>query len=196
MLNKLPLKGFGIELKPISVDKLEKIRKWRNHPDIANNMLEKSYISANDQISWFNSLTDKKHQLYLLITYKGEDIGIIYATAINKEVHEKNRQKQLPLWLAESIAPGLYIAPECKYKNSVLAFSPSLVFIDYLFKENCCRQLIAQVYEHNNSAIRYNKILGYQQVSIDNDGLVTMTLSNEAFESAKNKLSKILRFNK
>lgn len=192
MLSQLPLLGFGIELKPITIDKLEIIRGWRNHPDIVSNMIDKSYISSTQQKSWFDSLADKKHQLHLLICYKGEDIGIINAASVNNEEHEKTQ----PLWLAESIAPGLYIAPECKYKNSVLAFSPSLVFIDYLFKEGCCRQLIAQVYEHNNSAIRYNKMLGYQQVSIDNDGLVTMTLSNEAFEHAKNKLSKTLRFNK
>jgi hypothetical protein len=188
----LTLSGFGVELKTVTIDKIEKIRLWRNHQDIVSNMIDKSNISCEQQVLWFNGLSKKKTHLYLVISYKGEDIGVIYASSetkgSNKEFHS--------LLNATVVSPGLYIAPECRYKNSILAFSPSLVFIDYLFIKGQCQQLVALVYEKNNSAIRYNEMLGYQKESIDSEGLVTMTLSYEAFQSAKNKLSKILRFNK
>lgn len=186
MTSIFPLTGYGIELTEITEDKLEKIRAWRNHPEIVEFMIDKRHISAAQQQKWFQGLADKKHQLYLLISYKGEDIGVIYAVSDNDE--------QQALSLAQVIAPGLYISPECKYKNSVLAFSPSLVFIDYLFNQGSCKTLQAQVFAHNDSAIRYNEMLGYQQGITDGKGLVTMSLSQQEFQQAKKKLSTILRF--
>lgn len=180
------LTGYGVELSSVTEDKIEKIRGWRNHSDIADVMLNKQPISIAQQKLWFNSLASKKECLYLLISYKNEDIGMIYAHSINN--------RETPLVLAKKISPGLYIAPDSKYKNSVLAFSPSLVFIDYLFKQGQCIELEAQVFEHNSAAIRYNKMLGYRAQEVDQKGLLTMTLNVEDFQSAKQQLSKILRF--
>ena len=178
------LSGYGIELSVVTEDKIEKIRGWRNHPEIADVMLDKNKISSEEQKAWFQSLKEKQHCLYLLISYKNEDIGMIYA-----QVGEN-----LSLTMAKSISPGLYIAPDCKYKNSVLAFCPSLVFIDYLFKQGTCEELVAQVFEFNESAIRYNKMLGYQVAEVDEQGLLKMRLDRSNFEFAKKELSKILRF--
>ena len=58
----------------------------------------------------------------------------------------------------------------------------------------CCNELEAQVFEHNKSAMRYNKMLGYKEGIVDDQGILTMTLNMSDFESAKDKLSKILRF--
>lgn len=180
----MKLSGYGIELNEISDDKLEKIRAWRNHPDIIKVSIDKTIISQIQQLEWFESLRQSEDKLYLLISYKGEDIGIISA------INENGK----PLVTAKSVVPGLYIAPESKYKNSVLAFSPSLVFIDYLFKQGVCSELHAQVFEDNESAIRYNKMLGYQTECVDQQGLLTMKLNQQDFERAKKELSKILRF--
>ncbi len=184
------ISGFGIVLSPITQNKLEKIRSWRNHPEIAEFMLDKSTISQQQQQVWFNSLPEKTHQLYFIISYKGEDIGVIYATSFP----EGDGIQPSAIPLAKVISPGLYIAPDCKYKNSILAFSPSLVFIEYLFEQGSCQSLKAQVFNHNNSAIRYNEMLGYQQDEVDEQGVITMTLSAKNFALAKAKLSKILRF--
>ncbi|WP_160060471.1 hypothetical protein [Psychromonas sp. L1A2] len=191
----MKLQGYGIELSEVTEDKIEKIRLWRNHPDIASVMLDKTEITPTQQLAWFDSLACKNDRLYLLISYKGEDIGMISALSVTpNNVSTDSKPQNLPLSQAEKIAPGLYIEPNSKYKNSVLAFSPSLVFIEYLFKQGCCTELEAQVFEHNESAIRYNKMLGYKEGVVDDQGLLTMTLNIIDFESAKDKLSKILRF--
>jgi hypothetical protein len=196
----MKLQGFGIELSEVTEDKIEKIRLWRNHPDIVSVMLDKSIITPTQQKAWFDSLSSKQDRLYLLISYKGEDIGIISALSVTTNHSPENsvtppaKKQNLSLSQAEKIAPGLYIEPNSKYKNSVLAFSPSLVFIEYLFKQGCCNELEAQVFDHNESAIRYNKMLGYKEGIVDEQGLLTMTLNISDFESAKDKLSKILRF--
>lgn len=180
----MKLSGFGIELNNFTKCKLEKIRKWRNHPEIVAVSIDKSLISEEQQQGWYQSLHKKEECLYLLVSYKGEDIGVVSAVSANK----------VALKQAKVITPGLYIAPDCKYKNSVLAFCPSLVFIEYLFQQGQCNELNAQVFEFNESAIRYNKMLGYQSHSVDNNGLLTMTLNKKDFECAKESLSKILRF--
>ena len=58
MNEQWPLMGFGIELAPITANKLEKIRAWRNHPDIAEFMKDKNIISAAQQQAWFASLAE------------------------------------------------------------------------------------------------------------------------------------------
>jgi RimJ/RimL family protein N-acetyltransferase len=184
MNNAIKLTGFGIELSTITPDKVEKIRAWRNHDDVAKYMLDKSYISQAQQINWFAGLENKAEQLHLLISYKGEDIGVINAKT----------QSGQSLQQAAIIIPGLYIAPECKYRNSILAFSPSLVFIDYLFSLAGFNKLLAQILPDNTQAIRYNQTLGYTQASVDKQGIITMELLVSDFERAKNKLAKILRF--
>lgn len=183
----MKLMGYGVELSNICPTQLEKIRGWRNHPDIMNVSINKEKISKNQQIEWFNSLCNKNDRLYLIVSYKGEHIGMV--SAISDSRHKDNH-----IMLSEIIIPGLYIAPDCKYKNTVLAFCPSLVFIDYLFKQGQCIELQAQVYESNESAIRYNRALGYKLGNVDEQGLLTMTLKVNDFESAKKELSKILRF--
>lgn len=182
----MKLAGYGIELKAITRDKLDKIRTWRNHPEIVNVSIDKQLISELQQATWFESLQVKTDRLYMLISYKGEDIGVV--SAISSIVPGES------LLSCKIITPGLYIAPDCKYKNSVLAFCPSLVFIDHLFKQGTCEELVAQVFEFNESAIRYNKMLGYQVAEVDEQGLLTMKLNRSDFEFAKKELSKILRF--
>lgn len=185
----MQIEGYGVELVTISQDKIEKIRGWRNHPEIKEVMLNKQEISKAEQQLWFDSLTDRKDCLYLLIRYKQQDIGVISALSVNIDTQHK-----LPLKQAKNIAPGLYIAPDCKYKNSVLAFSPSLLFIEYLFQQGCCEKLTAQVYHTNEQAIRYNKMLGYQVQQQDEQGFLTMTLTQAQFNKAKPALTNILRF--
>lgn len=178
------LSGFGIELNAITQDKIEKIRGWRNHPEIIAVSIDKQIISETQQLQWYQSLHTKKDRLYLLASYKGEDIGVVSVLS----------EGQTELAQSSILIPGLYIAPGCKYKNSVLAFCPSLVFIDYLFQQGRCNALHAQVFVSNESAIRYNKTLGYQAHGVDNQGLLTMTLNKADFYCAKKELSKILRF--
>ena len=184
MNDSFKLAGFGIELVPLTIDKLEMVRAWRNHVDVAKYMLDQSYISTDQQISWFNTLSCKEDQLHLLIRYKGEYIGVVNAKSLDGS----------PLNKAIKVSPGLYISPSSKYRNSILAFSPSLVFIEYLFNLKNTHQLLAQVLPNNSNAIRYNESLGYKKQSVDEQGIITMQLVLTDFECAKNKLAKILRF--
>jgi len=184
MNNNIHLSGFGIELSPLTVDKLELVRAWRNHIDVAQFMMDQSHISAQQQINWFVELEAKADQLHLLISYKGESFGVINAKTFDG----------LSLNNSKVISPGLYLSPQSKYRNSILAFSPSLVFIDYLFSLEKSQTLLAQVLPENTNAIRYNETLGYTKESVDHQGVITMQLLQADFELAKIKLAKILRF--
>jgi len=183
-MNNIYLSGFGIKLSPLTADKLELVRSWRNHIDVAQYMVDQSHISVNQQRIWFASLEEKVDQLHLLISYKGENIGVINAKTLDG----------LSLNNSQVISPGLYLSPQSKYRNSILAFSPSLVFIDYLFSLEKSQTLLAQVLPENTNAIRYNQTLGYTKQSVDHQGIVTMQLLLADFELAKIKLAKILRF--
>lgn len=183
MIN-IKITGFGIELTSLTIDDIEMVRMWRNHIDVNRYMLNQSFITAQQQINWFNKVKGKTDQLHLLISYKGEAIGVINAKSFDEQCLNK----------AKVISPGLYLSPEGKYRNSILAFSPSLVFIEYLFQLENTQTLLAQVLPDNTSAIRYNETLGYTKKSVDEQGVVTMQLLFEDFNIAKAKLAKTLRF--
>ncbi|WP_206484778.1 GNAT family N-acetyltransferase [Thalassotalea sp. G2M2-11] len=176
--------GFGIELTPLTLNDIEQVRQWRNHPDITKYMVDQSYINTEQQQQWFHLLSNRDDQQYLMISYKQQHIGVIYGKSLTSE----------PLLIAETIELGLYLDPESKYRNSILAFSPSLVFIHYLFHCCQCRKLLAHVLPHNQSAIRYNTQLGYEITGTDESGMVIMELNQANFDQAKMKLAKILRF--
>ncbi|MEA3479818.1 MAG: hypothetical protein U9R60_16680, partial [Bacteroidota bacterium] len=68
-----------IRLREIDI---ELIRKWRNSPDITQFMEFRDFISEDMQEEWFESI-DTIYNMYYIIEYKGEKVGLINGKNIN-----------------------------------------------------------------------------------------------------------------
>ena len=63
---------------------IELVRNWRNSELISQYMEYKEYITPEMQLKWFRSI-DNFFNLYFIIEYKGQKIGVINGKDIDWE---------------------------------------------------------------------------------------------------------------
>lgn len=174
------LQGYQVVLRPIEQKDLLQLRLWRNDPAISQFMLTQEEISVEQQQAWFNQVTRDDNQLHFMILYKDQPIGA---------ANIKARFKGQSLAEAKVVEPGLYIADE-RYRNNILAFSPTLVMNDYCFNELGVSSLQAVVKRDNQAALNYNLKLGYH---IDKEGeLLEISLQKDDYLQHSAQLKALL----
>lgn len=175
---------FGVELKAITENDLEMVRQWRNHPDVAQYMLSQEQISTELQVQWFKQLQQRTDSVVFVAFYKNVPLGVANAKALNG----------LSIMASDDIEPGVYMAPESRYRGTLLAFAPALALNQTLFERTGCKRLVAHVITSNTAAIRFNQTMGYEQIPTEQKDLVRMQLTFDNFLKAKEKIAKVLRF--
>jgi RimJ/RimL family protein N-acetyltransferase len=146
------LSGYQVSLRPVQESDLAILRTWRNDPQISQFMISQSTISEEQQAAWFSKIKRDPSQRHFIIVYKNQEIG---------SLNIKSRVRGKSLSQTPYIEPGLYIA-DPRYRNNILAFSPTLLINDYCFEILKCRKLVAVVKSENQAALNYNLKLGYQ----------------------------------
>jgi len=189
------IEGNGVTLKAIERADLERVRLWRNDPDISQCMVSQALISEKQQLSWFDTISDDKCQQHYVIEFKSEPIGVINmksvcGASLNRESLHSCRQIEM----------GMYIHDE-RYRGNFLAFCPAVTLNDYCFDQLSCEKLMARVLLGNEAAIRFNTALGYQVTSEKSDatdaqqqGLITMTLSKDNYQVHSEKIRRLIRY--
>jgi RimJ/RimL family protein N-acetyltransferase len=141
------LSSKNIELRLLDESTLEILRKWRNSSDVTQFMEYQEIISEEAQKHWFENLS-KEINYYFIIYTNNNPIGMIHLGDLNKSLRT-----------AES---GMFIA-EKDYRGTGLAFSASLLLLEFAFKELGLKELFAKVKNDNIQAQDYNKLLGFQE---------------------------------
>ena len=78
------LDNYDVRLIRLSREKIEMIRNWRNDPKISQYMEYREIISTEMQVKWFESINNNEN-LYYIIEFKGEEIGLINIKDIDNE---------------------------------------------------------------------------------------------------------------
>lgn len=169
------LENYNVRLVLLTKDKIEKIRRWRNSSKISQYMEYREEISPSMQEKWFESI-DNDRNLYYIIVFKGEEIGLINIKDIDIEKSD-----------GES---GVFIY-EDKYLNSDISYRAHLCLFDYYFIELANKRLHAHVLDSNKRASRLALFIGYKQISYTD-----FVLDKDDYISNKNRLRFINRFNK
>ena len=183
------LSCYGVKLIPVMEEHLEQLRHWRNDPSISEFMLTTEEITAEQQLAWFAGLAEKTSQQHFVICYKDQTIG-----AAN--IKEQNQQPITNISGSDNtdaelkLEPGIYLGEE-KFRNNVLAFSPSLVLLDYCFDEIQVNALYATVHRKNSAALNYNQKLGYKVVE-ENGKWQSIRLTPKDYESATAAIKRFL----
>ena len=73
---ELLIRKFGIELKRIGVEDLEKLRTWRNSEYVNNRMISNEYITKNMQENWFKGINNEINY-YFIAKFNEEDVSVI-----------------------------------------------------------------------------------------------------------------------
>lgn len=177
------LSGYQVVMRPIEEDDLETLRCWRNDEGVSQFMVSQSLISVEQQQAWFKKILRDNSQMHFAITYKDKIIGSanIKCASINGDIKD-----------SLILEPGLYIGDE-KYRNNIIAFSPTLLLNDYCFDFLKCTKLVAIVKADNKAALNYNAKLGYQVVK--QDELMEIQLDKSAYHAQSKTLKALLSRN-
>ena len=177
------ISGYGVELRTLTGDKLEKVRTWRNHKEVSRFMVNREPISKQQQQAWFEKISRSATCAHYLICFRDQEIGLIY-------IHSTD---DLPLSQSHVIEPGMYLAFDSPYRGTILAFCPALAMNDYCFEQLQCRKMIARVQLENKAALRFNQQLGYRRALEEGD-FAQLELDWADYRKAREALSRFIRF--
>lgn len=172
LVNHHQLSGFGVDLIPMNFEHQDVVRSWRNQDEIRQQMLDDQKISEEQQLTWFNKMSQDPKQLHWVIRFRDALIG-----ATNVQSLEDKK----PASEASLLAPGLYIG-ERRYQGNIVAFAPTLVMYDFCFQHLSTQVFRAVVKADNHNALKYNQKLGYE-LTVE-DELCVLELNQERYQQA------------
>jgi RimJ/RimL family protein N-acetyltransferase len=168
---------FGITIERLKEIDIERLRQWRNAPHIVERHEYREFITPKMQKQWFASISNLNN-LYFIIIWEGEKIGVINVKNIN--------------WETRHLESGIFI-PDQRYWNTFVPSVVSVMMTDLFFRVFGWDFCYAHILKTNLQAISYNKSLGYElcdgQETVENQLYI---LRKENFRKKSEKLIKAL----
>ena len=170
---------YGIQLRRLQADDLERVRQWRNDPKIASQMLDQTYITAPMQQVWFERLQRSDSACYYVAWFRQQPIGVASLTAID--------------WQAGSAEPGMYIYPD-EFRSNLLPFCVAFALNDMAFEALGLSRLYGKIFTSNPASIRFHTACGYQQLGEAEETLIRYQLLPECYRPARDQISRFIRY--
>lgn len=167
---------YGVALRPVARWDLPSLRRWRNTPEISQQMMNCDRIMPKQQRQWFESLQQRPEQRHWTVWCKGVKTG--YAN-----LKGENRGDLFGQAVVES---GLYLA-NTPVRNGLLATAVALNQLDAAFEILQVHRIETMVKATNTAALRLNQLLGYAVVS-SNECVHVLDLTPERYFKARAKL--------
>lgn len=139
---------YGVNLVRVQKEHIETIRIWRNDPKIRDHMFFKSEITAEMQLTWFNSIHNDQN-FYFMVCPADQPIGLISLSSIDYE-HNK-------------AFAGLFIYDD-NFLGTDVPVRSSLCLLDVFFAYTAIDTLYAKVRDTNMVADQYNTALGFERI--------------------------------
>jgi len=148
------LTGYGIILRQLEACDLEKLRLWRNSPDVVRYMACREQITPKMQERWYADVRERG-DLYFMICDDGQDVGVINLKEIDLRAGE-----------AEG---GIFMARE-EFCNTLTPFRASLCLLDFGFEVLRLIRKRVHILDGNKRSIRFCTMLGYKPTPIVANG--------------------------
>jgi RimJ/RimL family protein N-acetyltransferase len=168
---------YGLTFKFLKEEDIELVRRWRNDPVVANNYEFREHITPEMQEKWFRSVHNINN-LYTIIGYQGEKIGVINLKNID--------------WEARTCEGGIFL-PDPKYHQTYVPAIISYITTEIIFEMFEWNIGTAHVLKENKSVQQFVKMLGYEllpgQEEVNNQ---EYRITRETFEKYAPKLKKAI----
>lgn len=100
-----------ITLRPLVPGDQERLRTWRNQPDIARYMHTDHTIGPEEHARWFSRVLTDPDVLYRMIELDGAPVGLVYITPIDR----RNRRCSWAFYLASPSVRGRGVGSFVEY---------------------------------------------------------------------------------
>jgi UDP-4-amino-4,6-dideoxy-N-acetyl-beta-L-altrosamine N-acetyltransferase len=137
---------YGITISLMKEDDIEMVRQWRNDPVVVNNYEYKEYITPEMQKEWFRTVNNTNN-LYGIIEYAGEKIGVINMKNIN--------------WKEHSGESGIFI-PDPKYHKTSLPAILAFMTTEIQFSVFRWSKVYAHILRDNKQVQSFLKSFGFE----------------------------------
>ncbi|GAK99705.1 UDP-4-amino-4,6-dideoxy-N-acetyl-beta-L-altrosamine N-acetyltransferase [Nonlabens ulvanivorans] len=137
-----------IKLIPLTEDKLELVRTWRNSTEVSSYMYTESIITAEQQSKWFDSVRDDKSSQYWIIEFDGKDLGLASLTNIDNNLSSC----YWAFYLGDTSVRGAGIGAKVEFK-----------VLSHVFDELNLNKLRCEVFEFNNNVIKMHEKFGFRR---------------------------------
>lgn len=178
-VSNMVFEGYGIELRPVTPSDLPSLRRWRNSPEISQQMLDTSYITPHQQRLWYERIKDRLDQAHWVVWSKGVRTGYV------------NIKGEGPLELQAQVEGGLYVG-DSSVRYGLLGYAIAMMLLDIVFEHLSVSQYQGVVREKNYHSRRFNQQLGYREEGCK-DGFIRLTISHSDYKTAKTRLLRYFR---
>lgn len=170
---------YGIKLIPLTHDKIEMVRQWRNSPKIQQYMEYRQEITPEMQESWYKKIITSGKDFFFIIEFEEKEVGLINIKDVDFDKKEGE--------------PGIFIWDD-EFLNCGASIRASLARNDFAWDTLKLERLVSHVLSDNRRAIRYNKMQGFKiapnQENVYNQKYI---LEKKDALNAKEKLVNILK---
>jgi UDP-4-amino-4,6-dideoxy-N-acetyl-beta-L-altrosamine N-acetyltransferase len=142
----MKFRKYGITVSRLKESDLELVRNWRNDPVVVKNYEFREYITPEMQKAWFQSISNANN-LYTVIEYQGEKIGVINIKNIDWEKREGEG--------------GIFI-PDPKYHLTALPAILSFMTTEIQFSLLRWNTGFASVLKENAASQNFIRSLGFE----------------------------------
>jgi RimJ/RimL family protein N-acetyltransferase len=164
---------YGITFHFLREEDIELVRQWRNDPVVSDNYEYRTHITPEMQKAWFQTVNNINN-LYTIIEYQGEKIGVINL----KNIDWEKRVCEGGIFLSDPKYHQTFVPAVISYITTEIIF---LIF-DWNISE-------AHVLKENKSVQAFVKLLGYELMPGQED--VNNQLYQATFESFEKRAPKI-----
>lgn len=168
------MKGFGIELKSLSEETLELVRKWRNDEQTSRFMQFREPITPEGQLAWFKSI-EKAH--YFVMYVGTVPVGLIDV----KKIDEKKKTAEAGLLIGNA-----------DFVGTGIALGASVLLLDFAFGELQLHTITATISRLNSEAEQYNQLLGFVRKQSMTESFDTWELQQQDYMRQRKKLVTLL----
>ncbi len=131
----------------LTQEELEKIRMWRNHPEVRRWMYTDHEISKEEHFNFVEKLKRDTRNFYYLVIKEGRAIGVIYLIRLDL----RNRNAYF----------GIYANPEDKVLGAGVVLGTAVLKL--VFEVLGLHTLKLEVFESNLRAFELYKKLGFKE---------------------------------
>lgn len=138
-------------LRPMQADDLDRVREWRNHPEVRCYMYTRHEIAVEEHRRWFSRASQDAGTHLLLFEREGIACGFVNITQI--------RQGPIADW-------SFHLAP---FARKGTGFELGCAVLEHIFDHLELHKLCGEALAFNERSIRLHWRLGFQQEGLLRD---------------------------
>lgn len=139
-----------LKLKPIDINDMENMRKWRNEENKNSTFVNTKFITEENQLSWYNSYKNSNNDMMFIIVYRNIKVGMIGLYEIDYD----NKKAEF----------GRLLIGDKNFRGKNLGFECTKALCQYGINNLSLNKIKLEVFKNNDYAVNVYKKVGFKTI--------------------------------